>query len=234
MIMQMDTTALGWEMPVWVFFGFFLVLVAVVFAITFFGSPYARGFLQKITLLHALGMLILGGVIMGISHIITGSSTSAAIMLPIFLAAYFEEASKHLSTVGMLGKDFQFTRRDLAFFSLSVVLGFVFFENMAYFFTHEGGVTLIAYRSLFTLAAHLLSTLVCSWIWWRALSYPFFSLRYTLWFLFGFFLATAIHAVYNISLADGNLIAVVGFLIAAYGVFVMMIQERLIQTDTIS
>ena len=162
---------------------------------------------------------------LSVSYLIAGSTLPVMMTVPILIAAYFEEASKHLSTVGMLSKDFHFTRRDLAFFALSIVLGFVFFENILYVFALGGDILLIWYRSLFTLSAHLLSTLVCTWIWWKALSYPFFSLRYIGWFLVGFFGATLLHALYNLSVQGGSILTMILFLVGAYGIFVMMIRE---------
>jgi RsiW-degrading membrane proteinase PrsW (M82 family) len=81
-------------------------------------------------------------------------------------------------SIGLMSQDFAFSRRDIIIFTLFVVLGFVFIENLLYLFLSDTGLSTWIFRSFFSLMAHLLASVICAYAWWRALSYEPYSLRY--------------------------------------------------------
>ena len=181
------------------------IFVGILYGIAFFcirsGSDFARGFLSKMALVHSGGIFLLFVFFAILSLVVTRSSQFALLLFPIFVAAFFEEATKHLTTLGLLSRNFRFSLRDLSFFSVFIVLGFVFFENVFYVFGAGISPMTLVFRSFFALSAHLLAVMICTYFWWKALSYPFFSPRYLLYFFVGFLLAISSHALYNYALA---------------------------------
>jgi RsiW-degrading membrane proteinase PrsW (M82 family) len=104
-------------------------------------------------------------------------------MVSLIFAAYIEESAKHLSSIGLLGKDFSFTQKDVILMTIFVVLGFTFAENMLYLIRGTWGGGEWVFRSVFTIFAHIFLSTLCSYFWWRALSEKMFSLRYFTFFL---------------------------------------------------
>lgn len=152
------------------------------------------------TLIHAFGILALLFLTILLSLFLSGSAQGALLLFPVFFAAFFEETAKHLTTVGLLSRDFRFSLRDLSFFTFFIVLGFVFFENIFYIFQEGISPLAVVFRSFFVLSVHLFAAMICTFFWWKALSYSFFSFRYLFYFFLGFLLATGVHAFYNHSL----------------------------------
>lgn len=75
-------------------------------------------------------------------------------------------------------------------------------ENLLYFmrsYDESIGNMLMTgiYRLCFALPLHIFAASITVMLWWRALSYRVFSLRYILLFSSGFLLATAVHTLYN-------------------------------------
>ena len=157
---------------------------------------------------------------------ITGDFLLGGILATIFIPAFFEEISKHFSVLGLLGKSFSFSLRDLTLFTFCVVLGFVFIENILYFFAHGTSVGLSVFRSIFVFSVHLLSSLICTLVWWKSLGEKFGSLRYFLWFVLGILGATLVHTLYNYSISNGNNILFLPYAAAAYGLFVYLIKKE--------
>ena len=81
-------------------------------------------------------------------------------------------------SIGLMSQDFAFSRRDIIIFTLFVVLGFVFVENILYLLRSDLVLSTWIFRSFFSLTAHLLAASICAYAWWRALSYEPYSVRY--------------------------------------------------------
>lgn len=205
---------------------FFLLIYIVVFVLTFLGSAFARVFLRKIAIINTIIIFLLIVGILFITSIIPGSAVLSVLGISLLLASVFEEAAKHLMSVGLTGRDFRFSKQDIIFFTFFVVLGFVFVENILYFIYSDFSLVQWVFRSFFTLIAHLFAASMCAYFWWKALSYPLFSLRYFTTFLLGFFLASIIHMLYNLSLEKGSLLFVLLFTIAGYMVFTKLIMKE--------
>ena len=105
------------------------------------------------------------------------------------------------------------------------VLGFVSIENILYFFAHGTSVGLSVFRSIFVFSVHLLSSLICTLVWWKSLGEKFGSIRYFLWFVLGILGATLVHTLYNYSISNGNNILFFPYAAAAYGLFVYLIKK---------
>lgn len=105
-----------------------------------------------------------------------------------------------------MSQDFRFSRSDIIIFTIFVVLGFIFIENLLYLV--HGGFSLSTwiFRSFFSLSAHLLSAIICAYAWWRALSYEPFSWQYISIFTSGFIIAVIAHLGYNMILEQGSVI----------------------------
>lgn len=128
-------------------------------------------------------------------------------------------------SIGLMSQDFAFSRRDIIIFTLFVVLGFVFVENLVYLTVGNLGLSTWIFRSFFSLTAHLLSAVVCAYAWWRALGYEPYSFRYIAIFSTGFAFAVVTHLGYNLILAQGSMIGlfiymIVGYVIVTRGILV--------------
>lgn len=132
------------------------------------------------------------------------------------ITPFLEEAAKHLGSVGLIGREFKFSKRDIISFTFFVVLGFVFAENLVYLASGQFSLGVWIGRSFFTLIAHVFTTLICAHYWWRALSYPLFSARYIMTFLTGFALAGGLHTLYNYLLSEGSILGLIIYAIVGY------------------
>ncbi len=66
------------------------------------------------------------------TSILPGGAIIALAVTPLLISSLIEESSKHLMSIGLMSQDFAFSRRDVIIFTLFVVLGFVFVENLLY------------------------------------------------------------------------------------------------------
>lgn len=105
------------------------------------------------------------------TSVLPGGAIIALAIAPLLISSLIEESSKHLMSIGLMSQDFAFSRRDIVIFTLFVVLGFVFVENLLYLFQTDMRLSTWIFRSFFSLTAHLLSASICAYAWWRALSY---------------------------------------------------------------
>lgn len=175
------------------------------------GSPYIRWFLYQILWLHfALLVVMIGFWFFGRYMTVSTSIPFLSLgwIVGFFISAYLEEGVKHISSIGLSSRDFRFSRRDLLLFTFFITLGFVMLENILYLIRayDEGWKNIVftgLYRLFFALPLHVFAASICVMLWWRALSYRLFSLRYILYFISGFIIATLVHTLYN-HLIDGG------------------------------
>lgn len=195
--------------------GFFLLLYLLIIILTFFGSSYARVFIRKIALLHASIMFLSILAMTFMQHIFGEISLVSWVLFPLLFSAFLEESAKHLGSIGLIGRDFSFSQKDVILMTFFVVLWFVFAENLLYFFDGRWSLPVWIFRSFFTLLAHIFLASICAYFWWKALSYRLFSLRYVATFFFGFLIASMFHFVYNSFLESGSMIGI--FIALAWG-----------------
>lgn len=182
--------------------------------------------MRKIALLHTILIFFVTGITVILTHYLSGSLIVPALLSSILLASFFEETTKHFASIGLIGKDFQFSKQDIILFTFFVAIGFVFIENIFYFIRGDLSLGQWVFRSFFTLILHVFAAVVCSYFWWKALSYRLFSPRYIITFILGFILASSIHAVYNLSLAKGNIALVLIFAGVGYVVFTRLLLKE--------
>ena len=199
----------------WVFF--IATLSIYVFFLIYRGSNIARVILQKVAIANILVIFFL---LLTSIYVIGTYFPDARILLivimPLLISSLVEESSKHLMSIGLMSQDFRFSRSDIILFTIFVVLGFVFFENLLYLFLSDSSIGTWIFRSIFSLVAHILAATLCAYGWWRALSYPPFSSRYILYFSLGFILAVIVHLSYNYILEKGSVIGLFAYMIMAY------------------
>ncbi|NRH21291.1 PrsW family intramembrane metalloprotease [Candidatus Gracilibacteria bacterium] len=195
---------------------FIAILSTMTFILIRNGSNIARIMLQKITLVNMNIIILILGISLFVSNQIEGGVILMISILPLLLSALIEESSKHLMSIGLMSQDFRFSRSDIIIFTLFVVLGFVFIENLLYLLKGNFSLTTWIFRSFFTLVAHLLSAILCAYAWWKALSYPPFSVQYISIFALGFTVAVITHLGYNLILGEGSMIGLGLYLLGAY------------------
>lgn len=203
----------------------FALIFVLIFALTAISSPYSRGFIRLTSLVHILAMAILFCIFTGISYLLFGNFFLTTIVASLFLSAFIEEITKHLSVLGLLGKSFRFSLRDLAVFGFCSVVGFTFIENFLYFSTANATAIGILFRSFFSFSAHLLAVMIATFFWWHALSHKFLGVKYIFYFLLGFLLAVASHTIFNYSLSVGATWVLLPYILASYGAFVYLIKK---------
>jgi RsiW-degrading membrane proteinase PrsW (M82 family) len=81
---------------------------------------------------NTIVIVILLAVVLISTSILPGGAIIALSILPLLISSLIEESSKHLMSIGLMSQDFAFSRRDIIIFTLFVVLGFVFIENLLY------------------------------------------------------------------------------------------------------
>lgn len=200
------------------FFYFLLIFI------TQFRSSVSWFFLKKVGFLHASIIFFLFLTILIFGKILNNEFFTG-ILITLFLPAFFEEISKHFSMMGLLAKKFSFSLRDLTIFTFCVVLGFVFVENVLYFWKYGVSVFMALFRSFFAFSAHLLAALIAMFAWWKALAYPLVSFKYFLYFALGLLWASFLHFLYNYSIQNGKNIVFFPYLIASYGLFVYFLKK---------
>ena len=207
--------------------GFFLALYLLIIILTFFGSSYARVFIRKIALLHAGIMFLFLVFMMLMQHFFGNIAVFSWILYPLLFSAFLEESAKHLSSIGLIGRDFSFSQKDVVLMTFFVVLWFVFSENLLYFFDGRWSLPVWIFRSFFTLLAHIFLASICAYFWWKALSYRLFSIRYVATFFLGFLIAGTFHFVYNSLLESGNMIGIFVVLVWGYIFFTRALLEKI-------
>ncbi len=151
-------------------------------------------------------IFLITGTLLFLVDFIPSIQVFIGLSFSFLIASFFEEASKHLMSIGLAGQDFRFSKSDILTFTLFSVLGFVFCENIIYLIGGHAPLGEWIYRSIFTLIAHIFAASICAYYWWRALSYQLFSRRYIAFFLLGFLLASGAHTLYNLLLESNSLL----------------------------
>jgi protease PrsW len=136
-----------------------------------------------------------------------------------------------VSSLGLTSREFRFTRRDFLLFTFFITLGFVTLENIIYMIQEiERGALQVFFtgmsRLLFSLPLHVFAASVCVMMWWKALSYRFFSWQYIGYFSLGYIIATLIHGAYNTFLASGYIAPVIVLVALGYIAFTQWIIEE--------
>ena len=205
---------------IWVF----IVLWGITSIAILYGSPYIRGFLWRILMLHIALFSLLLYVWWWIQDILPMTISSLGFIGGIswfFIAACLEEWVKHVSSIGLTARDFRFSRGDFLVFTFFVTLGFVSVENILYLIEAYRWGTLSVfttgiYRLLFALPLHVFAASICVVFWWRALSYGWLSWRYISLFLLGFIIAIVMHSFYNLLIERGDIIPLIALLALWY------------------
>lgn len=205
---------------VWLFLGYFVFLCSIVLFLTYLGSRFSRIFLQKIAIVHAILLSIALGSVYFLRQWIGFFPGITPAVIVFLLTPFLEESAKHLWTLWLIGRDFHFSQKDILSFTFFVVLGFVFAENTLYLISEQFSIGTWIWRSLFSLIAHVFAALVCAYYWWKALSYPLFSLKYIVTFLTGFILAWGLHLIYNFFLQSGSIVGILLYMVFWYIVLV--------------
>ncbi len=209
-----------------------ITALGILFAILYLGvwiatqkwSSYIRVFLRKISGLHILIMLLCFMLLEIIWYYFPNNTFPLVLLWSfsgIIFASAIEESSKHLSTVGLTAREFRFSRQDFIIFTLFVTLGFIFVENLIYlidiFQKWPGQILYLGFmRIFFAFLAHFFAASICVVIWWKALSYGFFSWRYILFFFMGYVLSVASHATFNLLLDKWYFTGIIIFAIVSY------------------
>ncbi len=208
---------------------FFIILIASLFILIRSGSVYARALLQKFATINMLSIFILLTATITLSTFLPGWALLALSIAPLLISSLIEESSKHLMSIWLMSQNFAFSRRDIIIFTLFVVLGFVFIENLLYLAVSYTSLSTWIFRSFFSLLAHLLASVICAYAWWRALSYEPYSLRYISIFVIWFIIATLTHLCYNLILAEGSMIGLFVYMIIWY----IVVTQGILNTNTI-
>lgn len=199
------------------------------------GSLYIRWFLKKSLFLHFFLFLLVLFILFLTSRLLPLNPWDATLLwalFGIFLAASLEEWVKHIGSVGLVSKDFRFSKSDFVLFSFFIALGFSAVENLIYLvIAHDNSIRSIfftgTWRTLFSLPLHIFASGICIVFWWKALSYKPFSLRYSIVFLMGFLLSISIHALYNYSTKESTLFFILPLLsLLSYIFFIQWIREE--------
>ena len=206
---------------------FVFLLALILYTLIWSGSAYARILLQQFATVNMMIIVVLLTTVLISTSILPGGAIVALSVTPLLISSLIEESSKHLMSIGLMSQDFAFSRRDIIIFTLFVVLGFVFAENILYLLRSDLVLSTWIFRSFFSLTAHLLAASICAYAWWRALSYEPYSVRYVAIFSTWFAIAVLTHLGYNLILQQGSMIWLFAYMIVGYVVVTRgMLVER--------
>ena len=206
---------------------FVFLLALILYTLIWSGSAYARILLQQFATVNMMIIVVLLTTVLISTSILPGGAIVALSVTPLLISSLIEESSKHLMSIGLMSQDFAFSRRDIIIFTLFVVLGFVFVENILYLLRSDLVLSTWIFRSFFSLTAHLLAASICAYAWWRALSYEPYSVRYVAIFSTWFAIAVLTHLGYNLILQQGSMIWLSVYMIVGYVVVTRgMLMER--------
>lgn len=195
---------------------FVFLLALILYTLIWSGSAYARILLQQFATVNMMIIVVLLTTVLISTSILPGGAIVALSVTPLLISSLIEESSKHLMSIGLMSQDFAFSRRDIIIFTLFVVLGFVFVENILYLLRSDLVLSTWIFRSFFSLTAHLLAASICAYAWWRALSYEPYSVRYVAIFSTWFAIAVLTHLGYNLILQQGSMIWLSVYMIVGY------------------
>jgi RsiW-degrading membrane proteinase PrsW (M82 family) len=108
------------------------ILSVILYVLIHSGSVYARVLLQQFASVNTMIIVTLLAVVLVSTSTLPGGVIIALSIFPLLISSLIEESSKHLMSIGLMSQDFAFSRRDIIIFTLFVVLGFVFIENLLY------------------------------------------------------------------------------------------------------
>ena len=111
---------------------FVSVLSVILYVLLRSGSVYARVLLQQFASVNMIIIVALLAIVLIFTSLLPGGVIIALSVAPLLISSLIEESSKHLMSIGLMSQDFAFSRRDIVIFTLFVVLGFVFIENLLY------------------------------------------------------------------------------------------------------
>ena len=206
---------------------FVFLLALILYTLIWSGSAYARILLQQFATVNMMIIVAILAIILISTRTLPGGAIVALSVTPLLISSLIEESSKHLMSIGLMSQDFAFSRRDIIIFTLFVVLGFVFVENILYLLRSDLVLSTWIFRSFFSLTAHLLAASICAYAWWRALSYEPYSVRYVAIFSTWFAIAVLTHLGYNLILQQGSMIWLSVYMIVGYVVVTRgMLMER--------
>lgn len=203
-----------------------VLLYGIIFVLTRYGSSFSRVFLRKMAIRHMFMIFLLSLFLLFVSHFFEGTLFFSVFSFSLLFVSLFEEASKHLVSIGLVGHDFHFSKSDILTFTLFSVLGFVFSENLIYFALRDWNLLEWIYRSFFTLLSHIFAASLCAYFWWKWLSYELFSLQYIRTFLTGFILAIGAHTLYNSILEHGMIFGLIWYVIVWYFLLVVLFSRQ--------
>lgn len=141
--------------------------------------------------------------------------------------SFLEETGKyigHLSQSGESSYTQSFSR--FMIFSISLAIGFSFFENILYTWSvlerdglHMWLVQLAFFRSLFSLSLHILCSILLSlgmWYFWQTMARGDYSIYLKKWYFFLLLSSVLAHSFFNVSLSFGYIGVVVLALVGLY------------------
>lgn len=198
---------------------FIIFLYGMILILSFFWPRISRVFLRKIAFQSGCLIFFLILISTLLSFIFSAYSPITVFLTSFFLGATLEEWAKHLSSLGLLSRDFHFSQKDIIFFTFFSVLGFIFAENLLYLILGNFSLETWVWRSFVSLVIHIFSAGVCAFFWWRSLSYTLFSPRSIITFFLGVALASLIHASANLLLSSGHVFWLFVFFFFGYILF---------------
>lgn len=199
---------------IWGILGFFVLFSSIIAYVIHRWQKYARLLLWQVIRVNVIIISSLFLIIALVSKY-TNIPMIAISLMPLIIGSFFEESSKHLASIWLMSQDFRFSRRDIVIFTFFVVLGFVFAENIIYFFSDISLGTWI-FRSILTIGAHLFASMIASIVWWKALSHEPKSRWYIMIFSIGFIVAILVHVGYNFILQQWSIVGLLVYMLLAY------------------
>jgi hypothetical protein len=216
----------GYLYAIWAGIIFVFVIGLLVYFLVYRWSVVARGLLGRVTQANVVSISVIVLSSLLVTVYIPGSSFLLVTIFPLLLSSLIEESIKHLTSIGLMSQDFRFSRSDVIIFTLFVVLGFIFVENILYLYQYHSSISTWIFRSFFSLSAHLLAATICAYAWWRSLSYEPFSISYIAIFSLGFMSAVLAHLGYNLILEQGSIVGLLCYIIIGYVVITRAILDK--------
>lgn len=140
------------------------------------------------------------------------------------IISFLEEWMKYIGVLGFSGREEYFwVFQKYICMSACIALGFAFFENILYvgnFISHkgitDGLISLVLFRSLFTIILHLMSSMLFAMGFWYIIHFSIDYLKHTILFILLSFLALASHSFFDVALSFEYIGYIFFYILALY------------------
>jgi RsiW-degrading membrane proteinase PrsW (M82 family) len=219
---------------------FYLILWAMEFASSLYFQEFRKYFISRQVRVWVWSVLLIGiwiAAIVVFKSLFPDFSDTYSVSLWNYIFSWFgsivwyyivvsilEEGSKYIGALSYAWKKNFETYTSYIILCACIALGFSFFENIIYSYVYliKNGISatfleFIFFRSIFSIALHLLSSMIFASAFWCILHpLPHFKRRHILWFIWLWLWAILSHTLFDVALTYNKVGLIILYVFALY------------------